>query len=85
MLRSHPRLPAARHFALTWGIADQHGGMTSAMLRRSRAFRRLGGVDVDILTLDDRPDYPEFAQRLHAAGELIDGLRVLLQMNRVNR
>jgi poly(glycerol-phosphate) alpha-glucosyltransferase len=76
MLRSHPRLPAARHFALTWGIADQHGGMTSAMLRRSRAFRRLGGVDVDILTLDDRPDYPEFAQRLHAAGELIDGLRV---------
>ncbi|UPL16466.1 glycosyltransferase [Microbacterium aurugineum] len=76
MLHPHPQLPPARHFALTWGIADQHGGMTSAMLRRSRAFRRLGGVDVDILTLDDRPDYPEFADRLHAAGELIDGLRI---------
>ncbi|MFK3677682.1 glycosyltransferase [Microbacterium sp. NPDC090218] len=76
MFRSSPRLPAARHFALTWGMADQHGGMTSAMLHRSRAFRRLGGVDVDILTLDDRPDYPEFAERLHAAGELINGLRI---------
>lgn len=71
-----PRLPNARHFALTWGIADQHGGMTSALLRRSRSFRRIGGVDVDILTLDDGPDYPLLAERLHASGELIDGLRI---------
>jgi poly(glycerol-phosphate) alpha-glucosyltransferase len=50
--------------------------MTAAMLRRSRSFRQIGGVDVDILTLDDRPDYPEYAERLRASGELIDGLRI---------
>ncbi|MEV8249691.1 glycosyltransferase [Microbacterium sp. NPDC076768] len=77
MLRSPARLPAARHFALTWGIADQHGGMTGALLHRSRAFRRVGGVNVDILTLDDRPDYPEHAARLQETGVLIEGLRIL--------
>lgn len=71
-----PRLPAARHLALTWGISDQYGGMTRAMLRRSRSFRRIGGVDVDILTLDDGPDYPGLEARLRASGELIDGLRI---------
>ncbi|WP_311245620.1 glycosyltransferase [Microbacterium sp. WCS2018Hpa-23] len=70
------RLPRARHFALTWGIADQHGGMTSAMLRRSRSFHELGGVDVDILTLDDRADYADLEERLRASGELIDGVRI---------
>ncbi|KJQ55778.1 glycosyltransferase [Microbacterium sp. SA39] len=76
MLRSDPRLPPARYFSLTWGITDQHGGMTTAMLRRSRSFRLLGGVDVGILTLDDRPDYPELDARLRASGELIEGLRI---------
>ena len=50
--------------------------MTSALLHRSRAFRRLGGVDVGILTLDDRPDYPELEQRLLCAGELVAGVRI---------
>lgn len=76
MMRADSRLPHGRHFALTWGISDHYGGMTNAMLRRSRSFRRIGGVDVDILTLDDRPDYPELDTRLRAAGELIDGLRI---------
>lgn len=76
MMRADSRLPHGRHFALTWGISDRYGGMTNAMLRRSRSFRRIGGVDVDILTLDDRPDYPELDARLRAAGELIDGLRI---------
>lgn len=76
MMRAVSRLPHGRHFALTWGITDHYGGMTNAMLRRSRSFRRVGGVDVDILTLDDRPDYPELDARLREAGELIDGLRI---------
>lgn len=76
MMRAAPRLPPGRHFALTWGIGDRYGGMTNAMLRRSRSFRRVGGVDVDILTLDDRADYPALVSRLHAAGELIDGITV---------
>lgn len=75
-MRADSLLPHGRHFALTWGIEDRYGGMTKAMLRRSRSFTRIGGVDVDILTLDDRPDYPELAARLRASGELIDGLRI---------
>jgi poly(glycerol-phosphate) alpha-glucosyltransferase len=51
--------------------------MTTALLQRSRAFVRLGGVDVDILTFDARPDYPEVERRLRAAGEVIDGMRLL--------
>ncbi len=68
------RLPAGRHLALTWSIPDDFGGMTAAMLHRSRAFRTQGGVDVDILTLDDRVDYPAVTARLRTAGALIEGM-----------
>lgn len=70
-------LPRGRHFAVTWSIPDDFGGMTSALLRRSRAFVRLGGVAVDVLTLDTRPDYPSVEARLRAAGELVDGMRLV--------
>ncbi|MDA4895615.1 glycosyltransferase [Streptomyces sp. MS2A] len=70
------RFPRGRHYALTWGIPDNYGGMTSAMLHRTRAFVALGGVSVDVLTLDDRPDYAAVEERLRAAGELIDGMRL---------
>jgi poly(glycerol-phosphate) alpha-glucosyltransferase len=70
-------LPRGRHFAVTWSIPDDFGGMTSAMLQRSRAFVRLGGARVDVLTFDARPDYPEVEQRLRSRGEMIDGMRLL--------
>ena len=47
------------------------------MLQRSRAFVRLGGVSVDILTFDARPDYAVVEQRLRDRGDLIDGIRLL--------
>jgi len=62
---------------VTWGIPDDFGGMTGAMLHRSRAFVRLAGVPVDILTFDARPDYPAVEQRLREHHELIDGMRLL--------
>ena len=67
-------LPPGKHFALTWGIPENHGGMTAALLHRSRAFVRLGGVGVEVLTVDDRPDYPALERRLREAGEIIDGM-----------
>lgn len=70
-------LPKGRHFAVTWGISDQFGGMTSALLHRSRAFVRLAGTPVDILTVDARPDYPQLARKLESRGELIDGIGVI--------
>lgn len=70
------RLRPGCHLAVTWGIADQFGGMTAALLHRSRAFVRLGGVEVDIVTFDLRADYPAVEERLRSSGELIDGMRL---------
>ncbi|WP_411722079.1 glycosyltransferase [Mycetocola sp.] len=66
----HVRLRRGCHLAVTWGIDDRFGGMTAALLHRSRAFVRLGGVPVDVVTFDLRPDYPALEQRLRASGEL---------------
>jgi poly(glycerol-phosphate) alpha-glucosyltransferase len=71
------RLPAGRHFAVTWSIPDDFGGMTIALLHRSRAFVRLGGARVDILTFDARPDYPRIEARLRQRGAMVDGMRLL--------
>lgn len=70
-------LPPGRHYAVSWSIPDQYGGMTTAMLQRSRAFVRLGGVPVDILTFDARGDYPQREASLRATGALVDGIRLL--------
>jgi len=71
------QLPAGRHFAVAWHIPDDYGGMTSALLHRSRAFARLGGVPVDVLTFDARPDYPVLEERMRATGELCDGVGLI--------
>ncbi|PWC07419.1 hypothetical protein DF223_07340 [Mycetocola zhujimingii] len=74
---SRVRLRQGRHFVITWGISDTFGGMTGAFLHRSRAFVRLGGIDVDVLTFDARPDYPEVERRLRQGGRLIDGMSLV--------
>jgi len=71
------RLPTGRHFAVTWGIPDSYGGMTTALLQRSRAFARLAGSPVDVLTFDARPDYEDVRARLRERGELAEGVRLL--------
>ncbi|MGP6171440.1 glycosyltransferase [Microbacterium sp. A204] len=72
-----PRFRPGRQVALTWSIPDSFGGMTGALLHRSRAIVRLGGRPVDILTLDDRLDYADVVRELRTAGELIDGMRLV--------
>lgn len=69
-------LPEAYHCAVTWGIPFDYGGMTSAMLRRSRAFVTEGGQPVDILTFDYQADYAEVECELEASREIIDGMRL---------
>lgn len=68
--------PKGKYYALTWSLPDDYGGMTGAMLHRSRAFRQLGGVKVEVLTLDDRPDYAELSAKLLASGELTEGVSI---------
>lgn len=69
-------LPHGRQLAVTWSIPDAAGGMTGAMLRRSRSFVRLAGAEVDVLTFDARTDYPAVRERLESRGELVPGLRI---------
>ena len=62
---------------MTWGIPDEYGGMTAALLHRSRAFQRAAGAHVDVVTFDERPDYPAVRERLRERGALCDGIRIL--------
>lgn len=70
-------MPRGRHFAVTWSIPDDFGGMTATMLQRSRAFRRLTGTEVTVLTFDDRLDTAGVESGLRERGALIDGVRLL--------
>lgn len=68
--------PAGQQMALTWSIPESFGGLTAAMLRRSRAFRTLGGVAVKVLTLDPRENRLQRDQILSERDALIDGVAV---------
>ncbi|ACZ31605.1 glycosyl transferase group 1 [Xylanimonas cellulosilytica DSM 15894] len=70
-------LPAGRHYAVTWGIPDAYGGMTSAMLHRCRAFVRIAQTPVTIVTYEFRDDYDVVRQRLVDRSELIDGISLI--------
>jgi poly(glycerol-phosphate) alpha-glucosyltransferase len=73
-----PDLPApVRHFTLTWRLEVDHGGMTSALLRRSRMFAAGFGTTVTILTFDREGDYDAIRAGLRARGLLPDGVEVL--------
>lgn len=74
--RSLPSLPGGHHYAITWGIPTEYGGMTNALLHRSRAFIREAGVPVDVLTFAWSLDYSDIRCELEIAGELIPGLRL---------
>ncbi|WP_210480228.1 glycosyltransferase [Naasia sp. SYSU D00948] len=69
-------LPSGRQFAVLWGLERTFGGMTSAMLRRSRTFAQSTGAPVDILTFDARDDYDRIVSDLRADGRLDPLLRV---------
>ncbi|WP_166849871.1 glycosyltransferase [Isoptericola sp. BMS4] len=66
--------PAGTHAAATWTVPAAYGGMTSALLRRSRAFAREAGVDVRVLTFDPLLDVAAARSDLEARGELVPGV-----------
>ena len=69
-------LPHRRQLAVTWGIPDEYGGMTAALLQRSRSFVQHAGAHAEILTFESCPDYDEVRGRLRERGELVDGMRL---------
>lgn len=68
--------PAGRQIALTWSIPESFGGLTAAMLRRSGSFSALGGVGVDVLTLDPQENRLARDQTLKERDALAEGVRV---------
>ena len=65
-----------RHFAVTWGLPDDFGGMTAAMLRRSAGFAA-AGAPVSVLTFDDRLDTAAAVAALRERSVLHPGVAVL--------
>ena len=76
MSRAARALTPYRHFAITWGLPDDFGGMTAAMLRRSAGFAE-AGAPVTVLTFDDRLDTVDAVARLRERGALHTGVAVL--------
>ena len=70
-------LPAGTHYAMLDAIPARFNGMTASTLQRSRAFVQWAGVEVSILTWEDRSDYDEVRRRLRANGLLVDGMHVV--------
>ena len=65
-----------RHFAVTWGLPDDFGGMTSVVLRRSAGFAA-AGAPVTVLTFDDRLDTEAAVTALRRRGVIADGVEVV--------
>jgi poly(glycerol-phosphate) alpha-glucosyltransferase len=75
-VQSPVEMPQGYHCAVTWGIPTDFGGMTSALLRRSRAFVREAEVPVDVLTFEYDAGLPDARCEMQVAGELIPGMRL---------
>ena len=67
----------ARHFAILWQVRAQHGGMTRAVLQRSRNFVRSGVPGVEVLTFDEFEGYDSVGAELRGTGELADGVSLV--------
>lgn len=68
-------LPRGRQFVLTWGVPREYGGLTAALLRRSRLFAGRG-APVHVLTCDDRDDRAAVAEELSRRDALGEGVRL---------
>src|SRR4051794_15961634 len=55
----HEARAAERIFMVTWGIADEFGGMTSMCLQRARMYQTHLGQRAPILTFEPKPGYAE--------------------------
>lgn len=69
-------LPHGRQFVLTWGIPSEYGGLTAALLQRSRLFAERGSTPVQVLTCDDRDDRAAVAAEVERRRALAEGVRI---------
>lgn len=69
-------LPRGTHYALTAGVTGDFGGMTHALLRRSRCFHEETGESITILTYNHK-NYDDARKDLRARDLLVDGLTLI--------
>lgn len=67
----------AKHLTATWSIPDEYGGMTSALLHRSRALLHEAGISTDVLTFDWRPSYSAVREKLRERGVTVEGVDIV--------
>ncbi|WP_125206517.1 MULTISPECIES: glycosyltransferase [Isoptericola] len=72
--RTDAPFPQGSYAAATWSIPSDYGGMTSALLRRSRTFVEEAGVPVQILTFSATLDVEAMQTTLLERGELVPGV-----------
>lgn len=71
------QFPDGTYYAVTWGIEVNHGGMTNAMLHRTRMLVRASGRPVTIVTYAHEPDLPQIEAELRARGKLLDQMSII--------
>lgn len=67
---------ARRVFMVTWGVAEEFGGMTAVCLQRSRMFHDHAGEHAPVLTFDPRPSYAEVMAALERSGHAFGSLEI---------
>lgn len=72
--RRRVQFPLGSFATATWTIPRDYGGMTAALLRRSRVFVQEAGVPVRIVTFDPGLDVPAARSALELRGELVPGV-----------
>lgn len=61
---------------VTWGIAEEFGGMTAMCLQRARMFRDHAYEHVPVLTFEPQASYGSVIPALEKSGHAFEGLEV---------
>jgi len=69
--------PEGTYYAVTWGIEVKHGGMTNAMLHRSRMLVRASGRPITIVTYKYDPQLRQIESTLREQGKLLDQMSIV--------
>lgn len=71
-----PLLPPGQQVTITWGIPDDFGGMTSALMHRARSFVEVAHTPVTIVTFEPRADTADAVARLRSIDLLAPGVDI---------
>lgn len=77
------KLTQQNHFFLTWGISENHGGMTIALIDRAKLLRKTLGINIDILCFEQNFDFEKIRNSLYERYGIGDGIKIRSMWNEV--